>query len=420
MLNRGARRLSDVASRYSLQLLMIALVVTAIFYSVYDLCFAPAYPIADWLINYSQGFVRRGLPGEFILLAARAVHIPPPWMVVLVQIAIYAALLAGVYKLAAPLRRNMLWYAMLFSPAALAFMILAPLNTVRKEEMAPAALAAAIFIVRRRPPAAVLSVSITALIAVLVLSHDALFCCIPYLFAAVAVGTRRLKYSAGVMAAPCAVAVLLMNILRHHLGDESVAIGVCKSVGGRWIETDDYRNLCAGAIKHLSWTLTNTREEELANLHYWPLYTLLLLLSLAPFVIALVVLYRKDRLHFEVKVITWIAVLCALLSTPLFYLTIDWGRWIQMQVVCLLLMILFAAQRAKSFHPQPNANPIGAGRPWRVPLLAGVFLYCTCWTLPVLGMQEVRFGYLELPLYFHREFRLMRQAHGWETIDRGW
>jgi uncharacterized membrane protein len=200
----------------------------------------------------------------------------------------------------------------------------------------------------------------------------------------------------------------------------SVAIGVCKSVNGRWMNADDWRNLCAGSIRHLGWTISMSRQEELANLHYWPLYALLLVLSLAPFVIALVLLYRKDGLRFEVKVTTWIAALSALLSSALFYLTIDWGRWIHMQVLCLLLMILFIAQRAKSFQPNANAKPIGAGRPWRAPLLAGVFLYCTCWTLPVLGMQPVRFGYLEIPLYFHREFRLMRQMHGWQTIDRGW
>lgn len=420
MLNRGARRLSEFASRYSLEFLMIALVVAAAFYSVYDLCFEPAYTIADWLINYTDGFVRRGLPGEFILLTARLVHIPPPWMVLVVQIAVYVALLAGVYKLAKPLRRNMLWYAMMFSPAALAFMILAPQNSVRKETLAPAVLALTIFLVRRSLSGVSLSVIITVLLAALVLSHDAVFCCFPYIFAAVAVGTRSVKYAAKITAAPYVVAALLIGLVTRHPGNMSVAIDVCKSVGGRWIDRDDFRDLCAGAIRHLSWTISKSRQEELANLYYWPLYAVLLVLSLAPFVIALVLLYRKDGLRFEVKVTAWIAALSAALSAPLFYLTIDWGRWIQMQVLCLLLMILFIAQSAKSFLPDPNARPIGEGRQWRPVLLAGVFLYCTCWTLPVLGMQPVRFGYAEIPLYFHRQLRLMRQMHAWQTIDRGW
>lgn len=102
MLKSHTDQLLDLASRYSLRLFMAALIFAALFYALYSLCFAPAYPIGDWLINYSGGFVRRGFFGEFILLAAHAIHIPPEWMVVLVQMTIYTAFLAGVYRLAAP------------------------------------------------------------------------------------------------------------------------------------------------------------------------------------------------------------------------------------------------------------------------------------------------------------------------------
>ena len=420
MLSRALGRLSDIASQYSLILFMVALIVAAVFYAVYDLCFAPAYPIADWLINYSAGFVRRGLPGEFILLAARATHIPPPWMAAIVQLSIYVAFLCGVYRLAAPLRRDALWYCVMFSPAALAFMILAPMNGNRKELLLYAALTATIFLLRRNLSAISLSLCVAALLAILVLSHDALVCCFPYFFAAIAIQAKDLKYASKVIAAPFLLAAFLVNVVRQHPGDETVAIAVCKSVGGRWIANDGTRDLCAGAIRHLGWTLAKARQEELQNISYWPLYTLLSLLSFAPYVVALVVLYRRDRLRFEVKVIASIAVLCAFTTAPLFYLTIDWGRWIQMQIICLLLVILQAAHRAPGFQKTSNAPPFGLGKPWRPVLLVAAFLYCTCWTLPVLGMQEIHFGYAELPLYFHREFRLMRNFHGWQVIDRGW
>ena len=420
MLSKAAARLSEVASRYSLIVLMVALTLAAIFYAVYDLCFAPGYPIADWLINYSAGFVRRGLSGEFILLAAHATHIPPPWMAAVVQIAIYIAFLCGVYRLAAPLRRDVLWYCMLFSPAALAFMILDPMNGNRKELLLYAALTATIFLLRRGLSAISLSLSIAILLAILVLSHDALVVCFPYFFAAIAIEKRDLKVASKVIAFPFVLSAFLVNLVRLHPGDESVAIAVCKSVGGRWITSDDTRDLCAGAIRHLSWTMAKSRQEELQNLSYWPLYAFLILLSFAPYVIALVVMYRRDRMRFEVKLIMWIALLCALATSSLFYLTIDWGRWIQMQIICLLLVILQAAQRAPAFQKTSNAPAFGAGKPWRPVLLIAAFLYCTCWTLPVLGMMSVRFGYAELPLYFHREFRLMRNIHGWQNIDRGW
>ena len=420
MLSRTVARLSEFASQYSLIFFMVALTVAAIFYAVYDLCFAPAYPIADWLINYSAGFVRRGLPGEFILLAARATHIPPPWMAAVVQLSIYVAFLCGVYRLAAPLRRDVLWYCMMFSPAALAFMILAPMNGNRKELLLYAALTGTIFLLRLDLSAISLSVCVATLLAILVLSHDALVCCFPFFFAAIAIQTGNLKYASKVIAAPFLLAAFLANLVRQHPGDQTTAIAVCKSVGGRWIADDGTRDLCAGAIRHLSWTIAKSRQEELQNLSYWPLYALLGLLSFAPYVVALVVLYRRDHLRFEVKVIASIAALCVLTTMPLFYLTIDWGRWIQMQIICLLLVILQAAQRAPGFQKTSSAPAFGVGKSWRPALLVAAFLYCTCWTLPVLGMQDVRFGYADVPLSLHREFRLMRNFHGWQIIDRGW
>lgn len=417
--NRAPRPL-DLASRYSLRLFMAALLFAALFYALYDLCFQPGYGIADWLINYSGGFVRRGLIGEFILFAAHVTHIPAPWIVVIVQISLYAAFLLGVYRLAAPLRRGPLWYAMVFSPAALAFMILAAFNGVRKEMLAPAALTGVIFLLRKRPSALVLSLTITALFAAMVLSHDSLYCCLPYFFAVIALSTRSLRYAAAVMAVPFIVAALCMNVVRLHHGDLSTAMAVCRSIGGQWRGTVDYRSLCSGAIGRLTWTLARSRQEELRFLYFWPLYAVLAVLSVAPYVAALVVLYKRDHLRFEVKVISWTAAICALASSALFYLTIDWGRWIQMQILCLLIVILMAAQHAPSFQPGADIKPHGTAQRWRTPLLIAVFLYCTCWTLPVLGLQETRFGYIALPKALYGEFRVAHQIHAWQIVDRGW
>lgn len=420
MLNHRTSQLANLASRYSLRLFMAALVFAVLFYSLYSLCFAPAYPIADWLINYSGGFVRRGLIGEIILLAAHATHIPPPWLVVVVQITIYSLFLLGVYRLAAPLRRDPLSYAMIFSPAGLAFMIITAFNGVRKEMLAPAALVAIIFFLLRRPHAVTLSLLIAVFFAVMMLSHEAPYCCFPYFFAAVVLATRDLKYAAKVMVVPSLVAAALLDVIRHYPGTESTAIAICHSIGGHWLGDDDFRNLCSGAIRRIGWNASIVHHEELTVLHYWPLYAVLTVLSFAPYIVALVVLYKRDGLRFDVKVISWIAAFSALLSAPLFYFSMDWGRWINMHILCLLLVILMMAQHAPGFLPNPNSRPLGAGKPWRKPLLIAIFVYCTFWTLPGLGWQELRFGYIQLPRYFVREFRTAYRSHLWQTIDRGW
>jgi hypothetical protein len=299
-------------------------------------------------------------------------------------------------------------------------MILAAFNGVRKDMLAPAALTAVIFLLRKRPHPAVLSLTISFFFAVVLLSHEAPYCCLPYFFAVIALSARNLKYAAKVMAGPFIVAAVLFDIDRLHPGNEATAIVICRSVGGRWLGDSDFRNLCSGGIEQLRTNVSRLRLEELRQLHYWPLYAVLAVLSLAPYIAVLIVLYRRDGLRFDVKVISWIAALCALASAPLFYFGLDWGRWIQMQIVCLLLLILMSAQHAPGFQPNANVRPLGAGRPWRKPLLIAVFLYCTCWTLPVLGLQSNRFGYLALPGSLYREFRVVHQIHGWQTIDRGW
>jgi hypothetical protein len=415
---RRANRLVELACRHALGLLMAALLIAAVCYSIFNLYYAPSYAIGDWLINYSQGFVRRGLSGEVILLLGHALHLPLPWTALLIEIPAYAAFLAGVYRLAAPLRRDVLWYCLLFSPASLPFMILNSPNGCRKEVLLFAALAGVLLMVRRGLDGVALSLTVTAILAVLVLSHDALFCCFPYFVAAVALKTGGVRKLARVFALPLVTTGALMNLVRTHPGNMALAQGICRSVGGRWITVDDTRDLCAGAIRHISWTVQQSRSEELRNIHYWPLFLCTGLLSLIPFVAAVVRLYRRDTQRRAVQIISWTAVLCAALSSVLFYLTIDWGRWIHMQLICMLLVTLFAANSAPSFLPPPSgaAHHASPGTLLRI----AAILYCTCWTLPVYGGYNLRFGYFDVARFFHHEIPFLRSIDAAHTIDRGW
>jgi hypothetical protein len=398
---------------------MVALVLAAVIHTLWDLYTSPSYAIADWLINYSGGFVRRGLPGALILPVSHLFHVPPPWMAAVVPIAIYVAFLWGVYRLAAPLHRDVLWYAMLFSPATLPFMILNPLNVCRKDVLVMAALTAVILLMLRGVSALILSLVVTLLFAAMVLSHDALYCCFPYFFAAAALQRNSLKDAVKVTAVPFALTAVLIDIATHYLGNYSVAMAVCNSLGGRWISIDDTNDLCGGAIRQLGWTFQKVRHQVLLNLHYWPLYTVLAILSFAPFVAMLIVLWKRDGLRFQVKVISWTAALCAVLSAPLFYVATDWGRWIHMQVICLLLVILMAERLAPA--RQPGIAPMTEAGSVRHAVLTFVaFIYCISWTLPVYGAFPIRWGYVDVARVYHHVIPFTRRDRAQHPIDRGW
>jgi len=411
MLSTRGNRLAEFAERYSLGVLMGALALVSIFYACVCVVYQPGFAIGDWLINYSQGFIRRGLFGEAILLSGHLLHVPLPWMTLAVQIPIYLALLAGVYQLAAPLKRDVVWFCMMFSPAALPFMILDPLNGYRKEILLFAALTATILLVRRKISDALLALTLAALFALLVLAHESLIFCFPYFFASIAIGVGEMKRAAKICAAPFLLAVVLFDVVRHHPGNVADAIGICTSVGGTWEGLGGPRGLCSGSIAWLGVTFAQYHQQETEFVRYWPLYSFLAVLSFAPFIAALVVLYKRDKLRCEVRVIAGTAMVCGAASFGLFYATIDWGRWIHMQIVCLLLVILMTKGRVSSAEVN-DANQLSRTRTaWRRPLLLGAFLYCTCWTLPVVALMPVRFGYLDLALYAHREIRMQKQLN---------
>jgi hypothetical protein len=407
-------------SENSLALFLTGCLASVLVSEVLDLFFYPPWTIGDWLINYSQGFIRRGFVGQIILSLSHLVHLPPPVTTVIVQMILYATFLRCVYLLANPLRRDILWYALLFSPATMAFMAMNMSSGCRKELLLHTALAAMMLLILRKPNPILLSLTLTPLLAVLVLSHEIMGSCFLYFFAAVAIATRSLWLSAKILALPYTVAALAENIVRQHIGTLPVSIGICKSIGGRWVGAfNGGYSLCGGAIGHLSWSTSVYHHEELLFLYYWPLYVFYGVLSILPMIVALVVLFRREGKRFEVKVIAWTAVLSTLATAPLFYFAIDWGRWIYMQTECLMLVILFAAQTAPGFLKTSTAPPTGAGEPWRKPLLAATFAYCTLWLLPVTGLSSQRFGYLSIPPALLSQAHHVLHQQKWTDIDRG-
>ena len=59
----------------SAYILFIALLTVPI--TVFRALHPNGWTPGDWLVNYQGGFVRRGLPGELILLVAHALHLSP-------------------------------------------------------------------------------------------------------------------------------------------------------------------------------------------------------------------------------------------------------------------------------------------------------------------------------------------------------
>lgn len=366
--------------------------------------------IADWLINYSGGFVRRGFTGAVVMLLHRATGFPLQWIVFAMEASVFVVFLASVYQLTRGIRWSYLMMAVLVSPATLAFTVLGGHEAgLRKEVLLFAALAITICVlVWGRWKDWQVSALLSIFLVVLALSHEGLLVAVPYFFAAVAIQTKSLRRAVGICAVPFVLCGIACAAVILHHGDRATAETICSSVGGtlgtaRARAFHPLGGLCGGAIYWLQLDLAQGRELIAPAIQQWKLARLFEVIAIptfAPVVALMVLFYRRDRLQYEVTV----AAGCAFLSLAgmgvLFYVGIDWGRWLHIEVVSLMLLLLMMDRKANANPAQTRpAKHYSLGN--RVLATLALFLYATAWTLPGVGNEGETPGYLAVfwPLY---------------------
>ena len=356
------------------------------------------WAIGDWLINYDGGFIRRGLTGALVMILHRATRIPLAWAVFSIQASVFVLFLVCVYKLSKGIRWSYLMAAVLLSPATLAFTTLDAISGLRKEILLFAALGLTIYaLVCGRLKDWQLSAMLGVFLVGVVLAHEGLLVVAPYFFAAVVIETMSLRRAIRICIIPFALAgIALVAVMLHH-GNRAAAEAICSSVGGQMAKPGVYLangGICAGAISALS---LNVSEEHAGMMgwiflrHLPRLYSLLVIPSFAPLLLLMSRFYRRDRLRYEV-----VAVLtCALVSVPgmavLCYVGSDWGRWIHLQTVSLMLLAIMIDRKAGAARSEH-----AKWRTKRFQVIATVvlFFYATAWTLPGFGNWGASPGYL--------------------------
>jgi len=359
--------------------------------------------IGDWLINYSGGFIRRGLIGALVITLHRATGAPLEWIVFSIQTIAFLVFLGCVYQLSKGIRWSYLMVAVLLSPATLAFTVLDPSYAgLRKEILLFAGLALfVVVLVHDRLKDWQLIAVLSAILVGMTLSHEALLVAAPYLFAAVAVQTMSLRRAVRLCAIPFALAglALIAVILRH--GDLAMTQAICSSVGGQMNAAGVVTatgGICSGSIASLQ--LSASAEHAgiigwIRDSHLLSLYGLFIVPTFAPLILLMWQFYRRDHLRYEVLVVF----ACFLVSLPgiavLMYVGSDWGRWIHIEAVSLMLLAMMIDRRA--IADSRKAEPARRSKV-AVQALATlvVLLYVTTWTLPAIGTGYERQGYLSL------------------------
>jgi len=387
-------------SLFLIYLLFIALVTLA--YGLHNAIARNDWAMAEWLINYSGGFVRRGLLGEVALRFAHLCHVGPIAIVLAIQLALYGVFFLCVYKLTSGMRWTYATLAILLSPATLAFQVLDPPGGFRKEILLFALMGLVAVYLRPHHRLAFGRLAAFLLFAtqVAVLSHEPLLVYLPYLFALVFLALPDPRQAVLVCLPAAVLSLLSFAVISRFSGDAATAAAICASLGGQL--NGNNQGICGGAILWIGHSFNYARQQvalSVRNLHYWTLYPFEILLTILPFFFWALDARKDSEIAPKLRIIFIAAGLSIAGSIPLFIVGADWGRWIYIHAVGLMLLVL-AVERLRTPIAPPARTTAWLTRLRPAPVLL-VLAYAILWTLPHMPLFPGRWGYIGLFHYLH-------------------
>lgn len=380
---RAAGRGAFIASLRLFLLLVFAITV----YEGLD-SWQQAYPwrTGDWMINYSGGFIRRGLLGQGFLWLWHTTHWPPTLVMTLFQLACYGLFFLFAYRLLAGAPEPGRYALLVFSPAIFLFHIYDPHGGFRKEILVYPLLAWLVWLCRRRgriPPAITALVS-GLLFPALVLSHEMLVVAWPMVLLVLLWGAppRNSRLARPALAAllslPSALATLA--VLHGSRADPRQLLAICHAWGPYAVpDCHDGAIAFLGRDARMGFGLVLHAVGAQRYLVVYPVVAVLSLLTFWP-IRARVGALLQDGWH-------RVLIAASLLGTlALCAVAVDWGRFLDLALIMLFLLSFLPAV-TQAAPPQPRAAPGSMRGALRRLRLAGLFVFNTLWHIPHVGLN---------------------------------
>ncbi|MEZ9865242.1 hypothetical protein AB4353_18955 [Vibrio breoganii] len=309
----------------------------------------------DWLINYADGFVRRGLSGEIFLLANDFVN--PLFLIYIFKLAVFAFVSYFTYDVIHKESELSSYLFFLFCPALFAFIIGAPSSSGRKEILFFALISYAVWCeINNRNTHLLLM--ITIVYPFLILSHEMLILTLPflvYLWCKELPDSVKKVYNIVLVCTPSLLvflACLLFNnsdydLMYNKLIDSNVQIKSGGAIEALSLSPEFF-------FKYLD------RSEALNYIFYVPL-------SLMPLIFII------DRFFGQSWINTLLLFFPAIGFFFLAFVSIDWGRWINIYLMGLFYVSLILGEDGNK-NKNKNKSKI---------YYMALILYSLIWTLPL-------------------------------------
>ncbi len=349
------------------------------------------WSVLDWLISYQGGFVRRGLPGEIFFWLSDLTGLEPQVFAYITYMAVSAVMLGLMYALFVRVPDATPALALIFAPFMMSFDALTLGAGGRKDGLLLcmiAALALAHAWRSKRQSNGLRPVEIALLaFPLLVLSHEALFLFFPYILAFAWLEQDWPQRMMRVIGFGSLSVVAFIAAVAFH-GSPEVVQTLCADLGRHTPSLTDLQAVCLedSPIKALQWSPGDALEllkVKFANemVPSVPLALFLIVLAFLPIVPELTRPTPVAQHVLRVLVIATVAGL--VLSAPLYFVAVDWGRWMRLHAAIIGMIAIAGLCRI-----QQTAGP---GGPTRAPFLNSrlyvglVAAYALTWSLSHIG-----------------------------------
>lgn len=329
----------------------------------------------EWLINYSAGFIRRGLLGEIFLTLGSILNFHITSLVILSKVIVYLTIVAILLWISGGFNKKLgiAELTLLLSPWALMFDLIDIRGSGRKELILICSFLIFLLIQRvtkkqeGRSTNWIVFWYLIFLFPTLVLIHEGFIFFLPFFGIAIFFEDKsNLTSKIGLLAGPSVLAIFLFIWFYFQDALDARQAGqICLSLTERAID----KSICDGAIDALKYSLPVIPIQPYVR-YYLP----------SIFLVSVPLLYygvQTSLLGFKKTLQVVLIPLIAIL--PLLWVSFDWGRWIHTYGMMLLSFFLFIKRRDFSFKlPNHWITTIG--------LIAFGYLYLFGWRLkPFIG-----------------------------------
>ncbi|WPO82473.1 hypothetical protein SD427_17185 [Chryseobacterium sp. JJR-5R] len=324
-------RPSQFVQYFNIKIFIYFLIAVTALYTLVFTCYYnfkdDGYILADWLINYQDGgFKRRGLSGSFFFILQDLTGLSLNYIVYFFQFIIISGFFWLYTKLISYKMTDLLYLSLLLS--SIGFIGL--LNTVtyvgKKEFIVFLLFTWFVYLLDRGKLTRYREYIFCAALFITTLLHEVVLFYIPYFAIALYLKTgkfeykRYLKYFLSVIIPTVLILIFGKNV------NEGMSLQILADRGVHPVYGIFYWNI-------------NERDYIIEHKNEYALYLISVLFSI--FHLSYYLKFLNNR-----KVLSILLAGAFLFSLPLFYLAIDWGRW--MYIHMMMMIVLFALLLKKS------------------------------------------------------------------------